>query len=86
MNTTYARRKQCGLCVRCGTNNAERGTVYCPTCLAARREPARRRMQAKRDAQCVAPGPNRIAGNGTWHVIRVDADTQTPRAEEVESD
>jgi hypothetical protein len=75
MNITYAQRKQFGLCVRCGARKAERGGVHCPPCLMARRTAARRRMQAKREAQRLAPGPNLIAGNGTWHLIRVDPDT-----------
>jgi hypothetical protein len=86
MNITYARRKQFGLCVRCGTGKAERGGVHCLACLAARREAKRRRSQAWRDAQRLAPGPNLIAGNGTWSIIRVDPSTATPRAEEVQRD
>jgi hypothetical protein len=86
MNTTYAWRKDFGLCVRCGMSKAERGGVHCRACRTARRHAARRRSQAWRDAQRLAPGPNLIAGNGTWHVIRVDPDTAPPRTEEVERD
>jgi hypothetical protein len=86
MNSTYAWRKHFGLCVRCGTSKAERGGVHCAPCLTARRRDERRRSQAKREAQRLAPGPNLIAGNGTWHVIRFDPDTATPRAEEVRRD
>jgi hypothetical protein len=86
MNATYMRRKHFGLCVRCGTRKAARGAVHCRACLTGRRDAARRRMQAIREAQRLAPGPNRIAGNGTWHVLRVDPDTATPRAEEVHRD